>query len=295
MGLNFFTAREILDGRRGGQLGDVVTIGRLQQFMLRGQLDALRTRFGLPGGPWLTHPYGAWADDFFAAAGARSLTAIDISAYEHAGIVHDMNEPIAPELHCRYDLCIDGGSLEHVFRPDQALANAMRLTAVGGRLIVWTPANNLCGHGFFQFSPEFFFSALRAPSGFALAHVLLVECVYPAVSLVPPRRAFRVRDPRELGERIGVQSRYPLMLLVSATKLHHLAEPFAVAPRQSDYETQWRSDGGRRPAARRSLVGAAARSVRRNRATSLVVNHALGLAQRRRYSLRNRRFFGPET
>jgi hypothetical protein len=294
MGLNYFTAREILDGRRDGELGDVVTIGRLQQFMLRGQLDALRARFQLPGGPWLTQPYGAYADGFFAAAGARSLTAIDVSAYEGAGVVHDMNEPIAAELHCRYHVCVDGGSLEHVFRPDRALANAMRITAVGGRLIIWAPANNLCGHGFYQFSPEFFFSALREPAGFALSDVHVVECVYPAVSLVPPRRAYRVRDPRELRERVGVQSRRPLMLLVSATKLHHVEEPFADAPRQSDYEAQWRSHTGARPGSRRSLAGAAARRVRGNRATSLVVNHALGLTQRRRYSLRNRRFFEPE-
>ena len=32
----------------------------------------------------------------------------------------------------------------------------MALPKVGGDVYICTPANNLCGHGFYQFSPEFF-------------------------------------------------------------------------------------------------------------------------------------------
>ena len=294
MGLNYLTAREILSCRTPAGLGRVITIGRLQQFLLPAQLAELQRDRRLAPGAWSDCRFGEYAEDFFRAAGASSISSLDASAYEGADVVHDMNLPLPPQLHNAYDLVIDGGSMEHVFRPDQALANTMRLTAVGGHLIIWTPANNQCGHGFYQFSPEFFFAALQARAGFALERVLLVECVYPEVSLVAPRRAYAVRDPREVRARVGALSRRPLMLLAHARKLEHLDAPLAITPQQSDYEAEWQgqSHAGATPAAR--LATAAAGRLKATGAGTLLVHHARGLASRRRFSLRNRRFFDPQ-
>ena len=291
MGLNYYTAREILGCRRDGRLGEVLTIGRLQQYLLPAQIDRLAREHGLGDGPWVTQRFGEFADDFFRAAGADRLVSLDASAYQGAEIVRDLNEPVT-DMRCRYDVCVDGGSLEHIFRPDRALANEMGMLRPGGQLIIWTPANNLCGHGFYQFSPEFFFSALTADSGFALREVLLVECVYPQVSLITPRRAFHVRSPRELRRRVGVLSRRPLMLLVSATKLSHVEQPFARVPQQSDYVNEWERAVPEATTGR--LVSSAAGLARRTPAGAALVNHVIGLGERRRFSLRNRRSFVPE-
>src|SRR5689334_7760613 len=86
--------------------------------------------------------------------GAKECVSIDYSDYEGATVTHDMNLPIGREHWNGYDAVIDAGSLEHIFHFATALSNMMRMTKVGGRVFITTPANNLCGHGFYQFSPE---------------------------------------------------------------------------------------------------------------------------------------------
>ncbi|MDX6690055.1 MAG: hypothetical protein QOG15_1512 [Solirubrobacteraceae bacterium] len=290
MGLNYYVAREVLRGR-AGTLPAIATIGQLQQFLLPAQARRLCADFSLdPAAVWSTKPYGSYGNDFLRAVGAKRVTVIDASPYEGADVIHDMNLPVNEDLHQAFDIVVDGGSLEHIFRPDQALANVMRMVRVGGSAIIWTPANNLCGHGFYQFSPEFFFSALNEERGFRVETVLLVECVYPGVSLVAPKGAYRVRSPREVRSRVGMVSRRPVMLLVRAVKTAHFAEPLAQTPQQSDYESQWERG--------ESLSAGAAHALRdRVRATRVgaaLMRRALGIAEKRRFSLRNRAFFIPE-
>jgi hypothetical protein len=293
LGLSYYTAREILRCREVAPLGSVATIGRLQQFLLPSQITKLRSAYGLPPGPWSTQAFGGFSENFFSAAGASSVTSIDASAYEGAELVHDMNAPIPPELECRFDLVVDGGSIEHIFRPDRAVTNTLRMTKVGGHVIIEAPANNLCGHGFYQFSPEFFYAALTGHSGFEIDRLLLIECVYPSVSLVRQRRAYAVRSPREVGQRVSVLSRRPLLLLAHATKRSHVEDPFTIPPQQSDYEMQWQ-DANRKGSRVAELALAAARIVKRHPAGTMLAHHYLGARQRRRYSLRNTDFFTPE-
>jgi hypothetical protein len=290
MGLNYYTAREVLRAREHGSLGAVATIGRLTQYLQHSQVAALARRYQLSSGAWSQQPYGGYCEPFLTAAGAESVSSIDASAYEGADIVHDMNTRIGPQLECRFDVVIDGGSIEHIFRPDRALENLMRMTKVGGRALIWAPANNQCGHGFFQFSPEFFYSALDAPRGFSIERMLLVECVYPSVSLVAPRRAYAVRGPKDVRERVGAMSRRPLMLLVHARKLSHVDSPFDLAPQQSDYAAQWAADQ-RHGASRASLTAELSQAVQRRALGAALIHHAHGLRERRRLSLRNTRFF----
>jgi len=303
MGLEYYVAREALRARRESGMSSVATIGQLQQYLLRGQSRALCSEFELPeDAEWTRRPFGSYGNDFLRAAGA-TVTVVDASPYEGADVVHDMNEPVDEGLHERFDQVIDGGSLEHIFRADQALANEMRMVRVGGSVIVSAPANNLCGHGFYQFSPEFFFSAFGEASGFRVECVLLVECVYPDVSLVQPRRAYRVRSPREVRDRVGVVSRRPLTMLVRAVKTRHVAEPFARTPQQSDYEAQWEAgeaSSGRHlvPSfalpALSALAARAARTVRNSAVGGPLARRILGERERRRFSLGNRAFFVPE-
>jgi 2-polyprenyl-3-methyl-5-hydroxy-6-metoxy-1,4-benzoquinol methylase len=92
----------------------------------------------------------------------------------NASIIHDLNKPVPKELEERFDVVLDGG-LEHVFDFPQAIENAMRMTKIGGHLILETPANNLCGNGFYQFSPELFFRVLDSGNGFELERLYLAS------------------------------------------------------------------------------------------------------------------------
>jgi len=38
---------------------------------------------------------------------------------------------------------------------------------------IHTPASNLCGHGFYQFSPELFYRALNATNGFEVERMIM--------------------------------------------------------------------------------------------------------------------------
>jgi hypothetical protein len=184
-----------------------------------------------------------------------------------------------------------------VFTPSVGLANMMRMVRVGGSLITWTPANNLCGHGFYQFSPEFFFSTLTDERGFDLRHVSLVECVFPSVSLVAPRRAFQVRSPLEARRRVEVLSKRPLMLLAHAVKTAHLDIPFGRFPQQSDYVAAWQGAGDEAhwagDVASRTRE-ASLRILRRSERGQATIRWLQGINERRLSSLRNRGFFTPE-
>ncbi len=299
MGLNYYVAREVLRARRASTSPfSVATIGRLQQFLLPKQGEKLCDEFDLDGaGLWLRQPFGSYGEPLLEAIGADEIVSVDASGYEGASVTHDMNLPIPSELCERFDIVIDGGTMEHVFMPAVALANMMKMTKVGGALIIWTPANNLCGHGFYQFSPEFFFSALSDDRGFDLCHVSLVECVFPSVSLVAPRRAFQVRSPQELRRRVEVRSRRPLMALARAVKTAHLDDPFERLPQQSDYVAAW--DGANNEArwavdAMVRLRAATLRVLRRSERGRAAARWLQGMNERRVNSLRNRSSFTPE-
>lgn len=299
MGLNYYVAREVLRARATSPPGfSVATLGRLQQFLLPKQCEQLCDEFDLDrAAPWCSVPFGGYGEPLLEAIGADRAVSIDASVYEGASITHDMNLPVPSELCERFDIVIDGGTLEHVFTPSVALANMMKMVRVGGSLIIWTPANNLCGHGFYQFSPEFFYSALSDDRGFDLRHVSLVECVFPSVSLVAPRRAFQVRSPQELRRRVEVRSKRPLMSLAHAVKTSHLDDPFRRLPQQSDYVAAWHGESdaahwGNGVVGR--VRGAALQILRRSERGRATARWLQGINELRASSLRNRQSFTRE-
>ncbi len=94
---------------------------------------------------------------FFKALGFSSVRSMDMSGYEYADIIHDLNNP-EPPPHCNeaYDLVLDGGTLEHVFHIPNALACVARMVRSGGRIIHISPMSNFADHGFYSFSPTLF-------------------------------------------------------------------------------------------------------------------------------------------
>lgn len=95
--------------------------------------------------------------DFFKAAGADEVYALDYSAYEGADIIFDLNSKNLPcTLKNAFDIVIDGGTLEHIFHPGIALKNMADMVKPGGLIYHMIPCAGLVNHGFYSFSPTFF-------------------------------------------------------------------------------------------------------------------------------------------
>ena len=142
-----------------GAFGRTVTLGRQNVFIKPRRLEA---KFGARL-DWKSQTYceGLLETCF----GATKVDSIDRSNYEKASVIFDMNEPL-PAGFAEYDTVIDFGTSEHVFNISQALNNIIRLCRQGGQILHVSPANNFCGHGFWQFSPELFFSLYSEQNGF---------------------------------------------------------------------------------------------------------------------------------
>jgi hypothetical protein len=216
----------------GVQFGDTLTLGRQDLNVFPARLVRLLRKHGLnpeaflqPGADTLH------AEPLFRVLGARTVAALDISDFEGAEFVHDLNLPIAPALRERFDVVYDGGTLEHIFHFPTALKNCMEMVRVGGRLFIHTGANNWCGHGFYQVSPELFFTALSPENGFEVESMILHRAG-------PYGRWYAVSDPRRIRARVELVTCTPVMLLVRARRTQ--AVPiFTQPPQQSDYTARW--------------------------------------------------------
>jgi hypothetical protein len=254
MGIGFQDAKMLWQARlRGVSFANTLTLGHLTLYLHPAELRFLRQAFAaeLPGAaakPLEGYKFRDYADSFLRDfLGVGSFNVIDYSAYQGADIVHDLNQPVPPELCGRFDAVIEGGSLEHIFNFPVAIANLMRMVKVGGSVFITTPANNLCGHGFYQFSPELMFRVFAAENGFKLERVVLFEAKFPGIELSSNRRAFEVSDPASVRARVGLVSKRPVIMMVEARKTEDVPL-FTRAPLQSDYLSLWTSEaGGVRP------------------------------------------------
>ena len=70
-------------------------------------------------------------------------------------------------LNEKFDTIIDFGTSEHIFNVVENLSNISKFCKNNGIILHSLPANNNCGHGFWQFSPELFFSLYSENNGFS--------------------------------------------------------------------------------------------------------------------------------
>ena len=229
--------------QQGAGFTATLTLGRQQNYLMYD--DRLRTS----SSPVVTDPF---IDTFCRRVlQTETLEALDYSDYQGANLIHDLNQPLPEHLAARYDAVIDGGTLEHVFDFPRALQNAMRLVKPGGALYLCTPANNLFGHGFYQFSADLFYRVLGPQNGYRLDKMALVESYFPGVERGMRKERYAVNDPAAVGGRSDMVSRFPALLLVQATRTG--AVPERLQALQSDYVTTWSQSGpsgsGSEPAA----------------------------------------------
>jgi SAM-dependent methyltransferase len=186
MGLDVATLEILLTARStGASFDDVLTVGRQSLRASSAEVRSALARHGLGlstrQAKALVTEENGYCEPLLRLMGAKRVESIDISDYEGASIVHDMNERLPESYRGRFTIVIDGGSLEHVFNFPVALRNCMDAVAPGGHFIGITPSNNLMGHGFYQFSPELFFRVFTPANGFRIEKVLIYECPWRSV------------------------------------------------------------------------------------------------------------------
>ena len=104
------------------------------------------------------------------------------------------------------------------------------MVRLNGRFISNTMANNYCGHGFYQFSPELYYRFLCADNGYALESCILWEDL-------PGTKFYSVPDPDSVRSRINLTSEFGMYMFVQGRRLGDVRRDFI--PQQSDYFRLW--------------------------------------------------------
>jgi hypothetical protein len=203
-------------------LGVTATIGRQGMYV---PPEELRKQVSLPAG----YGYPEYCEELLVGVfGAERVDSFDHSDYEGCTFVADFNKPLVPPG--QYDTVFDGGCLVHIYNVPQGLRNVSLLCAAGGQILHCSPANNFCGHGFWQFSPELFFSLYSAANGYAETQVFIAD-------LRDEGSWYEVMPPSS-GRRAMVRSdwEHPLYILCRTVKLGEFSHE---SVQQSDYVFVW--------------------------------------------------------
>ena len=240
MGLLPSFARILLTAKQRGVCFDrVLTVGRQHWLVPRAQQADLAREFRIESCDDGQLAWGGFADAFFRDwLGARETIALDASDYEGATRIHDLNRPVPAAWDENFDVVIDAGTLEHVFHFPTALESCLRMVRTGGTMFWSMPANNYCGHGFYQFSPELVFRVFAPGSGFRIEQISLFTHPFPGAELSPRVEFYSVRDPDDVHSRVAFMNGKPTGLLVEARR-ERAGSPLTPVPQQSDYSRAW--------------------------------------------------------
>lgn len=238
MGFDTKATQFLLASRALGVSFDVTaTVGRQRLFVTASWFHRCLRRFGLDvdrrAAVRLLSEADGFAEPFLRLLGAKDVVSLDASDYEGASRILDLNEPIPADVEGAFTAVVDAGTLEHVFDFPAAVRNCMRMVAVNGHFLTVTIANNMAGHGFYQFSPEVFYRILSPQNGFRVVRMMLTE--------TSSGRWYEVRDPALVGSRGQLRTFRPVYLCIVARRI--AAGPvLATPPQQSDYVSRWNDE-----------------------------------------------------
>lgn len=254
MGIVRGSARLMLDeARRRPFSGSVLELGRMAVFFrhdeLRSWAKSQRVELAPAGELTLSHEprlaaQGCLSDaSFFRLLGFDSAVSADVSDYEGADVIWDLNQPAPPELRERFDVVFEGGTIQHIFDLKQVFTNIHDVLKPGGRVIhAMSPSNNHVDHGFYMFSPTLFADVYSA-YGYDIEALYLFDFVpfwYRGRFFSSPFRVYRY-EPGSLDHlSYGRWGNHQTSLFVVATK-----KPGASAartPQQGQYRAIWRQD-----------------------------------------------------
>ncbi len=158
--------------------------------------------------------------------GATLVESFDHSDFEGATHLIDLNKD--NDLPRQYDTIIDCGTTEHIFNVPRALRTYTELTRIGGQIIHVLPSNNFNNHGFWQISPELFFSLYTDENGYGETEVFLCD--------MGERDFWYQVKPPSNGEWSDATSPRAMQVMCRTRKLRDVAEPVV---QQASYRSSW--------------------------------------------------------
>jgi SAM-dependent methyltransferase len=141
----------VRESRHRPFVGTAYTLGRQTMAVSPAKVNAMFQRLGAqPVGEYASDddidtittfsgqlPYPPVKDTvFFRMLGFTEQKAIDVSNFEGAEIILDLNSEIPSELLETADLVVDGSTFDNVFDPAAALRNSVRLLKPNGRICI---------------------------------------------------------------------------------------------------------------------------------------------------------------
>jgi SAM-dependent methyltransferase len=127
--------------------GDVLTIGRQSVDLSQDEMDNLCKSMGVPKRKEAFYEVdhdtvsGLGNRDtisdrsFFSYITGSHIRSLDVSAYEKASIVFNLEHELPRKLYNCADFIFDGGCLDNIFDPAAALRNISRMLRPGGRFL----------------------------------------------------------------------------------------------------------------------------------------------------------------
>ncbi|CCQ73480.1 class I SAM-dependent methyltransferase [Magnetospira sp. QH-2] len=212
MAVSPFLARALIDqAKREPFSGRLVALSRYDMWFRTDHLKVLAADAGFdlrvdPDDD--PEPLGAnqglRAELFFKALGFSEVVTLELFDPAPGTVVLDLNLADTPEdmIGCA-DAVFDLGTSEHVYHPIHLLNHVARMLGPGGRAIHHTPANNMLNHGFFQFSPTFYYDHYEA-NRFEVLEVMINLFSHPndeVQSLLPIAREASWREPMMTGAK----------------------------------------------------------------------------------------------
>jgi SAM-dependent methyltransferase len=167
--------------------------------------------------------------------GLGELHTLDVSAYEGADFIADLNQPVPEEYKGRFGLIIDGGTIEHVFDIRQGMKNTADMLRPGGRVVHVTPVNNCVNHGFVQVSPTFYHD-YYVENGFDDVRGVMI--VHPRSNYVFERWNFFNYDHETMGGKNSMFCTDQTQLAVYFTARKNAASTSDRVPTQSYFRRQ---------------------------------------------------------
>lgn len=221
MGVTFHEYKFLEIISKNNTFGNILTIGR--QELILNEKDKIRLNIDDKLSDKQKFIDNILIDKFKAF----SVQSIDNSNFENANIIADLNQPLCSNKDL-FDTIIDFGTSEHIFNATQCLQNISNFCKPGGIILHSLPSNNNCGHGFWQFSPELFFSLYCEKNGFAETEIYLFDA-YNKYYI------WKINKQKP-GNRLELASDVSLYLLVKTKKIKQETHQKV---QQSDYIFKW--------------------------------------------------------
>lgn len=206
---------------------NVITLGHQRSYVSNRLQNQISREIGVAKEVFLQD----YSDDFLKSIGVENLEILDVSDYENATIIHDLNTPIPDALREKFTLVVDIGTSEHIFNVAQSFENLRQLCANKGHVLMVNPANNWLGHGFYQFSPELFFRAFDEEFGFEVKSIYLIKRKFLYETW------YKLNDPKNVGRRGTLLTNRRCYIAVIASKSASISD--LASPQQSDYVSTW--------------------------------------------------------